>query len=257
MGSHDGRVVLVTGAASGIGRAVVERITQEGGKVVGFDRDGSSMNWPTVITESVLGCVGDVTEVDDNERAVAMALEHFGRLDAVVLNAGIAVGGDLETLNLDEFDRVMEVNVRGVLLGMRAAVPALRRNGGGSIVVTASTSGLGGDVGRWPYNTSKGAVINLVRSTALDLGVYNIRVNAVCPGPTETPLTARLKEATRAYEDLRKRIALGRWGAPEEIAAVISFLASNDASFVTGAAIPVDGGITANTGQFLPAQIVS
>ena len=106
----------------------------------------------------------------------------------------------------------------------------------------------------WPYNTSKGAVVNLVRAAALDLGADAIRVNAVCPGPTETGMTARLQHLPEAYEGLRRRIALQRWGQASEVAAVISFLASADASFVTGAVIPVDGGITANTGQFLPRE---
>jgi meso-butanediol dehydrogenase / (S,S)-butanediol dehydrogenase / diacetyl reductase len=254
MGAHEGRVAVVTGAASGIGRCAVERIVAEGGRVVAVDLDRSTLNWAAVYDDRVAICVGDVASADDNARAVAIALDKFGRLDACVLNAGMSMSGDIVTMDLAAFDRVMEVNVRGALLGMRAAIPAMRANGGGSIVVTASTSGLAGDANMWPYNTSKGAVINLVRAAALDLGVDNIRVNAVCPGPTETAMTARIAQAPEIYEELRKRLALGRWGKPEEIAAVISFLASSDSSFMTGTAIPVDGGITASTGQFLPRR---
>ena len=254
MGAHDGRVVVVTGAASGIGRAVVERIRAEGGSVVAVDRAAKALEWCRAL-DGVAILVGDVTDAALNDAAVALAVETFGRLDAIVLNAGIATGGDLMTLPMEELDQVLDVNVKAVVLGMRAAVPAMRVVGGGSIVVTASTSGLGGDAGGWPYNTSKGAVVNLVRSVALDLGADGIRVNAVCPGPTETGMTSRIKELPEAYEQLRQRIALQRWGQPSEIAALISFLASADSSFITGAAIPVDGGITANTGQFLPRSL--
>ena len=154
-----------------------------------------------------------------------------------------------------DLDRVLDVNVKAVVLGMRAAVPAMRKVGGGSIVVTASTSGIGGDPGMWPYNTSKGAVVNLVRATSLDLAADNIRVNAVCPGPIRTGMTARLQSVPAVDEALRVRIPMQRWGLASEVAAVINFLASPDASFVTGAIVPVDGGITANTGQFSPRPV--
>jgi meso-butanediol dehydrogenase / (S,S)-butanediol dehydrogenase / diacetyl reductase len=146
------------------------------------------------------------------------------------------------------------VNVRAVVLGVRAALPSMRSNGGGSIVVTASVSGLGGDPNMWAYNASKGAVVNLVRSLAQDLGADNIRVNAVCPGPTETGMTTRIKSLPPMYEALRESIPLNRWGQAYEIAAVINFLASPDASFVNGAIIPVDGGVSANSGQFRPRK---
>ena len=251
---HAGRVAVVTGAASGIGRAAAERIVAEGGSVVAVDRAADAFGWADGIDRMAV-LTGDITDAAVNHSAVALAVERFGRLDAAVLNAGIPMSGDLLTMPMEQLQQVLDVNVVAVVLGIRAAVPAMRTNGGGSIVVTASTSGIGGDPGMWPYNTSKGAVINLVRAAALDLGVDAICVNAVCPGPTETGMTARLATLPVMYEDLRRRIALQRWGTASEVAAVISFLASVDASFVTGAIIPVDGGITASTGQFLPRAI--
>jgi len=246
------RVAVVTGAASGIGRATVELLLAEGASVVAVDLDAERLAW-TAGHERIAVLAGDVCSPDTNAAMVAMAVARFGRLDAVALNAGIPMSGDLVELPIERFDRVMEVNVRAVLLGIRAAVPIFREAGrGGRIVVTASTSGLAGDPSMWPYNTSKGAVINLVRATAVDLAAEGITVNAVCPGPTATGMTAGLAEMPEVHEALRVAVPAQRWGSAEEIAAVIAFLASAAASFVTGVAIPVDGGITANTGQFRP-----
>ena len=247
------RVALVTGAASGIGKAAVECLVAAGTSVVVVDRQ--PLDWIETLGDAAVAVVGDVTDPQTNAAAVEAALEVFGRLDVAVFNAGVSMGGDLLDLPLDQFDRAIDVNVRAVALGMRAVVPAMRSGGAGRIIVTASTSGLGGDPNMWAYNTAKGAVINLVRAAAVDLGADNITVNAVCPGATETGMTTRITSLPEVYEALRRRIPLQRWGRPEEVAAVIAFLASTDASFVNGAIIPVDGGIIANTGQFLPRAI--
>lgn len=244
---------IVTGAASGIGRATAECLAARGHSVVALDRDAETLAWADA-APGVRPLVGDVTDPAANDEAVALAEREFGRLDALVLNAGGPAPGGLEALPPEDFDRVVELNLRAPWLGIRAAAPALRRAGGGAIVVTASVSGLGGDPGLFAYNAAKGGVVNLVRAAALDLARDGIRVNAVCPGPIRTPMTAGLTAHPELADGLASQIPLGRWGEASEVAEVIAFLASPAASFVTGAIVPVDGGIRANTGQFPPAS---
>lgn len=245
------RSIIVTGGASGIGRATVERLQRAGHSVVVVDREIGDL----VDSATLRIVAGDVTSQETNEWAVLVAEKEFGGLDAIVLNAGVAASGDILDLPIEVFDRTWEVNVRAVLLGIRAAVPALRRRGGGRIAVTSSTSGIAADPGMWPYNSAKAATINLVRGAALDLARDAITVNAICPGPTETGMTAGIRNAPLIHDALARSVPMQRWGLADEIAAVIEFFVSDDASFVTGAVVPVDGGITANTGQFMPAPM--
>ncbi|MFI6316694.1 SDR family NAD(P)-dependent oxidoreductase [Nonomuraea sp. NPDC050556] len=249
------QVVAVTGAASGIGRATVELFAERGAKVVAVDVAKRGLD-DLAERDGVVSLVGDVAAEETNAELAALALRTFGRLDTVVLNAGIGGAGPLESPGaVERFDRILSVNVRGVVLGIRAALPALRASGGGSIVVTSSVSGLHGDPGTWAYNVSKAAVINLVRAAAIDYAVENIRVNAIAPGGTVTALTAGVIAHPTLGPAVTERIPQRRWADPREQAEVIWFLASPAASYVTGVTVPVDGGLTANSGLLLPPAV--
>ncbi len=247
----DRPVAIVTGAGSGIGRATAELFLARGFAVVAVDLTEQSLAWTEHVAD-VVAQPGDVTLEATNVEAVAAALDGLGRLDVAVLNAGIAGGLHVEDpAAIEMFDRIVAVNVRAVALGVRHSAPAMRASGGsGAIVVTASTSGLGGDPRNWAYNASKAAVINLVRGMAMDYGSQGIRINAVAPGPVETGMTQRLTTMPEVHAAMARRIPLQRWGQPSELAEAIWFLASPAASFVHGVVLAVDGGLSANAGHF-------
>ena len=239
--THAGRVAIVTGAASGIGRAVVDQLAADGASVIAVDLTEPAGG------DGVVGLAGDVTDPATSARAVAAALGRFGRLDAIALNAGIPASGDLLDLPLEVFDRVIEVNVRAVVIGMRAAIPAMRAAGGGRIVVTASTSGLAGDPNMWPYNTSKGAVVNFTRALGCEWGKYNITVNAICPGFFPSKMTVGTLKAL-GEEKLASHAPLGRLGDDEDLKGLCVLYASDAGKHITGQWLAVDGGVSVVTG---------
>ena len=244
--------MIVTGAAGGIGRAAVERFLGEGARVVAVDLAGPSFDaLRQVGGDSLHPVVADVSRGEEVHRAVAEGAERFGGIDALFNNAGIeGAVAPLDQYPDDVFDRVLAVNVRGVFLGMKHVVPELRRRGGGAIVNTSSVAGLIGEPSIPAYVASKHAVLGLTRSAAIAFGPDNIRVNAVCPAPIETRIMRSL-ESGLAPDDpqsvrkmLEERIPQGRYGTPEEVAAVVAFLCSDDARYVNGGIYTVDGGMT-------------
>ena len=247
----DQRRVLVTGGASGIGRATVARLLQEGAKVTAADLDEEGL--AALVDDVEAGDrlrthELDVSDADAVATMVDEAVTAWGGLDVLVINAGIGSGATAADEELDTWRQVMAVNVDSVLLAARAALPHLRESGG-SIVSTASISGLFGDHAMAAYNAAKGAVANLTRSLAVDEGPNGVRVNAVNPGPVATPLLQDALDDEETAAEYERAIPLGRPSEPEEIASVIAFLASDDASYVHGHNLVIDGGLTAHTGQ--------
>jgi NAD(P)-dependent dehydrogenase (short-subunit alcohol dehydrogenase family) len=243
-----GKIALVTGAGSGIGRATARRLAAEGARVACIDLALDAAGETARAIEKAGGTAWaarvDVTDQAAGERIVAETVEHFGGLTTLVNSAGVRpVTGD-KAPPADEWQRVVDVNLTGTYFISRAGAKAIEASDGGSITNLASIFGLVGGSLAPSYAASKGAVVNLTRQMALQWAP-RVRVNCVCPGVIETPMTAALRADPGWREAVLQRYPLGRFGQPEDVAAAILYLASDDAAFVTGVALPVDGGYTA------------
>lgn len=246
----EGKTVIVTGSSSGIGEGIARRFAVEGANVVLNSRSREDLEKVAADMDEgrTLICEGSVDRAAFATEIVSKTVERFGRVDTLVNNAGVAAFGPISEVADNDIDRIFDINVKGVIYLCRAAVPELKRTGG-SIVNTSSVSGIGGDWELSIYNASKGAVTNLTRSLALELGKDGVRVNAVLPSLTRSDMSEGMFDNKPLIDAFERRIALGRVGEPEDIAGPVLFLASDDAKFVTGVNLPVDGGVSASNGQ--------
>lgn len=260
MGDFAGKVVLVTGGSSGMGRACAERFSRGGASVtvVANDADGVA-EAVRAIGGAVHGVLGDVRRAGDMQRAVAETVARFGGLDVLACCAGIQRYGTVVDTPEEVWDDVLDVNLKGIFLASKYAVPAMRERGGGAIVLISSVQAFASQEKVAAYTASKGAINALTRAMALDHAAENITVNAVCPASVDTPMLRWAADQFKGEGSAEALVAawgkahpIGRVGRPEEIAEAVAFLAGDKARFITGAEIKVDGGVLARLGVLLP-----
>jgi len=248
-----GKTALITGGGTGIGAAIAKRFIQDGAKIciTGRRQEVLETAAQSLPTDGVATCAGDVTKVADVDRMVETALKLEGRLDVLVNNAGIDPGGTVTDLDVELWQKVIDINLTGSFLTMKASIPHMIEAGGGSIINISSLGGLRCLPGMAAYCTSKGALNMLTKQAALDYGPYKVRCNAVCPGATRTemleealtPLTEVLKtDVDGVFDCISSNVPLHRVATPDEITGICSFLASDDSSFMTGSVLLIDGG---------------
>ncbi|MFP3913010.1 MAG: SDR family NAD(P)-dependent oxidoreductase [Desulfobacteraceae bacterium] len=248
-----GKTALITGGGTGIGAAIAKRFIQDGAKIciTGRRQEVLETAAQSLPTDGVATCAGDVTKVADVDRMVETALKLEGRLDVLVNNAGIDPGGTVIDLDVELWQKVIDINLTGSFLTMKASIPHMIEAGGGSIINISSLGGLRCLPGMAAYCTSKGALNMLTKQAALDYGAYKVRCNAVCPGATRTemleealtPLTEVLKtDVDGVFDCISSNVPLHRVATPDEITGICSFLASDDSSFMTGSVLLIDGG---------------
>ena len=244
-----GKVALISGGAGGIGAATAKLLAEEGAAVVIADLlEDEGRATEAMIAESggkAMFVNLDVTSEDSWDNAVQAAVSSFGKLDILVNNAGVSLRFGVEQTSAQEWDAVMDVNVKGVFLGTKAAIPEMRKSGGGSIINISSIYGLVGSATSAAYHASKGAVRVFNKSTAIQYAAENIRANSVHPGFVDSPMTQAFHDNPEIHDERVAKMPLGRMGQPEDIAAGILYLASDESSFVTGSELVIDGGMTA------------
>lgn len=248
MGELDGKVAVITGAGSGMARASAKVFVREGARVLAADITGREKETADELGDAVVACRCDVTDEAQVEAMFALALEAFGKVDAVLNVAGIGGAQPLAEVTMEEYDRIMDVDLRGVVLGTKHGIRTMLPTGGGVITNWSSTGGLNGStLPTSIYSAAKAGVIAITKQAAIEYGTKGIRANAICPGFIETEMSGG-KGAAEKFPMLVQGTALKRGGQPEEVAELAAFLSSDRASLITGAIIPVDGGLTACQG---------
>ncbi|MDT7862667.1 MAG: SDR family oxidoreductase [Saccharolobus sp.] len=255
--SVEGKTAVVTGAASGIGRAITEMFSKLGGNVVASDIDERGLNDLVKNLNnqglSIKGFKADITNVNDVRSLVSFTLSSYGKIDALYIVPGINIRKSIENYTYEEFDRVINVNLRGSFILLKEFLKVMKSNpNGGSVVLLSSIRHLVVEQGQGAYAATKAAIVQLAKVAAAEYGKYNIRVNVIAPGVVDTPLTQQIKNNPEWYKAYTEKTVFKRWATPTEIASVAVFLAMPASSYITGTVIYVDGGWTAIDGRYEP-----